>query len=201
MESNNSTFSDAQSQQTELPPSSRQKERFPIKPSLSQIKKGVSEVYRIFKFLNYYRNYIPRLSERFSPFFKLLEETSKLYVPTTLVEAFTNLNKLLENSCQLVLKQPLNNKQLVVVSDASYTAAGYAIMIEDAPNQKLQPKRKTYAPVVFGSKSFNSTQTKMSINAKEFFSINFAIVEFGYLMWGSTFPVIAFTDNSSVLDQ
>ena len=68
-------------------------------------------------YLNYYRNYIPRLSERVSPFFKLLKETSKFYVPTNLVEAFTNLNKLLENSCQLALKQPLKNKQLIAMSD------------------------------------------------------------------------------------
>ena len=38
----------------------------------------------------------------------------------------------------------------------------------------------------------------MSIYAKEFLSINFAFVEFGHLMWGSTFPVIVFTDNRSV---
>ena len=29
------------------------------------------------------------------------------------------------------------------MSDASFTAAGYAIMIEDDPNQKLQSRRKT----------------------------------------------------------
>ena len=89
----------------------------------------------------YYQNYIPRLSERISPFFKLLKETSNFYVPTSFVEALTNLNKLLENSCQLALKQPLKNMQLVVMSDASFTAAGYAIMIEDYPNQNLQSKR------------------------------------------------------------
>ena len=84
------------------------------------------------------------------------------------------------------------------MSDASFTAAGYAIMIEDDPNQKLQSKRKTFAPVAFGSKTFNPTQTKMSIYVNEFLSIYFAFFEFGQFMWGSTFPVIAFTDNRSV---
>ena len=41
-------------------------------------------------------------------------------------------------------------------------------MIEDDPQQKLQSKRKTYAPIAFGSKTFNPTQLKTSINAKEF---------------------------------
>ena len=84
------------------------------------------------------------------------------------------------------------------MSDASFTAAGNAIMIEDDPNQKLQSKQKSYAPIAFGSKTFNPTQTKTSIHAKEFLSICFAFVEFGHLMWGSTFPVIVFTDNRSV---
>ena len=171
-----------------------------VKNFLSKLRfpKSKKALQRYIGFLNYYRNYIPRLSERLSPFFKLLKETSKFYVPTNLVEDFTNLNELLENSCQLALKQPLKDKQLIIMSDASFTAAGYAIMIEDDPNQKLQSKRKTYAPIAFGSKTFNPTQTKMSIYAKEFLSIYFAFVEFGHLMWGSTFPVIVFTDNRSV---
>ena len=98
----------------------------------------------------------------------------------------------------MALKQPLKDKQLIVMSDASFTATGYAIMIEDNPQQKLQSKRKTYAPKTFGSKTFNPTQLKMSIYAKEFLAIFFAFSEFGHLMWGSTFPVMVFTDNRAV---
>ena len=35
---------------------------------------------------------------------------------------------------------------------------GYANMIEDDPQQKLQSKRKTYASIAFGSKIFNPTK-------------------------------------------
>ena len=144
-----------------------------VKDFLSKLRfaKSKKSTSALHWFLNYYRNYIPRLSERLSPFFQLLKETTKFYVPTNLVEEFTNLNKLLENSCQLALRQPLKDKQLIVMSDASFTAAGYGKMIEDDPNQKLQSKRKTYAPKAFGSKTCNPTQTKMSIYAKEFLSI------------------------------
>ena len=70
----------------------------------------------------------------------------------------------------MALKQHLKDKRLILMSDASFTAVGYAIMIEDDPQQRLQPKGKTYAPIAFGSNTFNPTQLKMSINAKEFFS-------------------------------
>ena len=131
-------------------------------------------------------------------FFKLLKETSKFYVPANLVEDITNLNTLLENSCRLALKQPIKHKQPIVMSNASFTAAGYAIKIGDDSNQKLQSSRKTYAPIAFGSKTFNTTKTKTSIYAKEFFSIYFTFVKFGHLIWGSTFPVLVFTDNRSI---
>ena len=84
------------------------------------------------------------------------------------------------------------------MTDASFAAAGHAIMIEDDPNQKLQSRRKTYAPIAFGSNTFNPTQIKMSIYAKEFLAIYFAFSEFGHLMWGGVSPVIVFTDNRSV---
>ena len=71
-------------------------------------------------------------------------------------------------------------------------------MLEDNSSKKFQSKRKTYAPIAFGSKIFYPTQIKMSIYARKFRSIYFAFVEFGHLMWGSTFPIIEFTDNRSV---
>ena len=51
-------------------------------------------------------------------------------------------------------------------------------MIEGDPNQKLQSKRKTYAPIAFGFKPLIPTQAKLSIYAKNYS----AFVEFGHLM-------------------
>ena len=39
---------------------------------------------------------------------------------------------------------------------------------------------------------------KCQFTQRNFFPIYFAFVEFGHLMWGSTFPVIVFTDNRSI---
>ena len=86
--------------------------------------------------LNFYRNYIPRLSEKLTPFFKLPKQTSQFSIPDTILEVFKNLNQQLEQSCKLAPKQPIKNKQLILMTDASFTAAGYAIMIEDEPDQK-----------------------------------------------------------------
>ena len=84
------------------------------------------------------------------------------------------------------------------MTDASFRSAGYALMIEDNPDQKIQSKRKTYAPVAFGSKVFSPAQLKMSIYSKEFLAIYMAFLEFAHILWETSKPTIVLTDNKSV---
>ena len=84
------------------------------------------------------------------------------------------------------------------MTDASFGAAGYAVLIEDDPNQKFTSLRKSYASVAYGSKIFIPAQIKMSIYAKEFLAIYFAFKEFGHIFWGAPKPVIILTDNKAV---
>ena len=41
----------------------------------------------------------------------------------------------LHRCCQLALRQPLPGKLLVLMTDASFQATGYALLIGDDPNQ------------------------------------------------------------------
>ena len=74
---------------------------------------------------------------------------------------------------------------------------GMLIRIEDNPDQKIQSKRKTYAPVAFGSKVFSHTQLKMSIYLTEFLAIYMAFIEFAHILWETSKPTIVLTDNKS----
>ena len=71
-------------------------------------------------------------------------------------------------------------------------------MTEDNPHQKIQSKRKTYAPVAFGSKVFSSAQLKMSIYSKDFLAIDMAFLEFAHILCETSKPTIVLTDNKSV---
>ena len=156
---------------------------------------------RYIGFLKYYRKYIPRLAERLTPFFQLLKTTdAKIKIPLTpdIMKEFREINEALDRCCQLALRQPLPGKQLVLVTDASFQAAGYAVLIEDDPNQKYTSTRKTYAPIAYGSKTYSPSQIKMSIYAKEVSAIYMAFKEFGHIFWGATKPVIIMTDSKSV---
>ena len=86
-------------------------------------------------------------------------------------ETFDSVNKALSDSCQIELKQINPGKQLVLMTDASFRSAGYVLMTEDNPDQKIQSKRKTYAPVAFGYEISFPAQFKVSIYSKEILTV------------------------------
>ena len=138
------------------------------------------------------------MAEKLNPFYKLLKTEEPINITSELNETFDSVNKALSDACELALKQPIPGKQLVLMTDASFTSAGYALMIEDNPDQKIQSNRKTYAPVAFGSKLFSPAQLKMSLYSKEFLAIYMAFLEFAHILWEATKPTIVLTDNKSV---
>ena len=81
------------------------------------------------------------------------------------------------------------------MTDASFSAAGYAVLIENDPLEKYTSTRKTFALVAYGSKTLIPTQLKMSIYAKEFLAI---FLTFRHIICGTLKLVIILTDNESV---
>ena len=155
-------------------------------------------LHRYLDFVNYYRNFIPRMAEKLNPFYNLLKAEVPINITSELNETFNSINKVLSDACQLALKQPVPEEQLVLMADASLRSAGYGFMIENNPDQKIQLKRKTFAPVAFGSKLFTPAQLKMSNYSKEFLAIYMAFLEFAHILWEAPKPAIVLTDNKSV---
>ena len=138
----------------EYKPQNKRNTNFLENTNFSKFPKSKKALQRYLGFLNYYRNYIPRLSEKFVPFLQLLKKDEKVLVTTELIEQFNEINQDLDRCSQLEIKQPLPNKQLVLMTDASFTATGYAILTEDDPNQKYTSVKKSYAPIAYGSNTF-----------------------------------------------
>ena len=68
---------------------------------------------RYIGFVNSYRNYLPRLAERLTPFLQLLETTDvKAKIPITpdIKKEITEINEALDRCCHLELRQPLPGK-------------------------------------------------------------------------------------------
>ena len=63
-------------------------------------KKGLQ---RYIGFVNYYRNYIPRLSEKIAPFHELIKSDKPVKIDQELISNFEAINKSLDNACGLWL--------------------------------------------------------------------------------------------------
>ena len=92
---------------------------------------------RYLAFMNYFRNYIPRMAEKLNPFYKLSKTEVPVNIISELKETFDSVIKALSYACELALKKPIPGKQLVLMTDASFRSGGYALMIEDHPDQKI----------------------------------------------------------------
>ena len=69
--------------------------------------KSKKALQRYLGFVNYYRNYIPRMAEKLNPFYKLLKAEVPINITSELKETFDSVNKALSDACRLALKQPI----------------------------------------------------------------------------------------------
>ena len=102
----------------------RQKQNVQTLLEKTKHSKSKKTLQRYLGFVNYYRNYVPKQSERLAPFYKMLKSDEKFVVSKDLVQQFEEINKALDKRCDLDLQQPLPNKQIVLMTDASFAAAG-----------------------------------------------------------------------------
>ena len=139
------------------------------------------------------------MSEKLQKFYVLLKLYYKITITEDLLDDYKAINTALTEACGLALKQPIKGRQYVIMTDASFRTSGYALMIEEKDDKKLTSKKKTFAPVAFGSKVFSPAQLKMSIYCEEFLAIYHAFLEYSHVLWEASLPTLVMTDNRSVL--
>ena len=98
----------------------------------------------------------------------MLKSVEKVVVLNELVQQFEETNRALDKFCDLALQQLIPNKQLAKLTDASFGAAVYAVLIEDDPNQKFTSIRKSYAPFAYGSKFFTRPDKDVHLRKRIF---------------------------------
>ena len=79
---------------------------------------------------------------------ELLKADAKITVSKELVDSFKETNASLAGACGLSLRQPKAGKQNVLMTDASFRALGYGLMIEKNGERKLLLKKNNSASSV-----------------------------------------------------
>ena len=110
-----------------------------------------------------------------------------------ITKCLATLQKDSEQACKVALKVPKANVQYVILTDVSFYAASYVLLIEDyATDQSGNNTRLTF---LFPSdiKIFTPTYPKLSIYSKEFLAVHFAFDTFAHILWGTTKTVLVLT--------
>ena len=123
---------------------------------------------RYLGFVNYYKTYIRRMAEKLSPIYKLLKAEVPMNIRSELKKTFDSVNKAPSDACELALKQTLPGKQLVLMTDASFGSAVYAIMIEDNPDQRPNQRGKRTHPSRLDQKSFPPHSSRCQFTQRNF---------------------------------
>ena len=182
-----------------ITPEGIQTENKKIEKFLKKLKMPATtkQVKRLVGFMQFWRDFIPNLGEKLLPFYKLLRK----HMHPTLTDAHDKHLEILKSdflkATELTLRLAKPGLQYVLLCDASYHGAGFVLMIEDHVKDQKN-KEKTYAPVAFGNRLFNTSQLKFSIYYKEFLGLYFAPDHFSHFLWGTEKPVIVLTDNRSL---
>ena len=163
--------------------------------STLKVPKTPKQIRKFIGFFQYFRAFIPKLGEKLLPFYKLLRQENETVLTSEQHKRIDELRKDLEQACDLSLRLPTSSAEYVILTDASFYAAGFVLMIEHYITDQAGKTYKTYVPVSFGSKIFTPSYLKLCIYAKEFSAVHFAFENFAHILCGCTKPVLVLTDN------
>ena len=109
-----------------MSPNREKVEKFISKLKMPQNRKQVK---RFIGFLQFFRSFLPNLSEKLVEFNSLLRHDVEFVIKDIHRSRLEQLKKDLIQACDVHLHLPLPGRQSVIMADASYYAAGYVLMM------------------------------------------------------------------------
>ena len=142
---------------------------------------NIKELQHFIGVINFYRRFLPRLSETQSSLYTLLKKDQAFNWTEDQEHAFQQTKDLLASNN--FLGHPDWNKPFVLSTDASSKAA--AAVLEQFLDDPKQPR-----PIAYWSKAFNQTQRNYSASDRELFAMYHAIKNFRSYLLGTKFVVV-----------
>ena len=139
-------------------------------------------------FCNFFRRHIKAFSEIAAPLYGLTKKDAVWSWNSTHQAAFGQLQQAV--IAEPVLRLPDWNKQFVLVTDCSATAAGAALM-QDYEGQGL-------LPVAYWSQSLRKAELNYPARELEAFALVKAVQHFRHYLWGAPFSIRCLTDHRSL---
>jgi len=144
--------------------------------------KDKKELQRVLGLINYFRNFIPNLSEITASVRDLLKEKNEFVWEAHHTECLNKIKNILMSSP--LLSNINMKKEIVIQTDSSKSGLGCCLM-------------QDHKPVCYASSSLNESEINYSQTEKEFLAVVFACKKFHNLIYGK--KVIVQTDHKPIV--
>jgi len=141
------------------------------------------EVRHVLGLINYYRRFIPNISEKLYPLINLTKANTKFFWSEDCEKAFQDIKKEMKSDRILTHFDP--NLPLILATDASQHGIS-AILSHIYPDGSERP-------IAMASRTLNTSEMKYSIIMKEALAIYFAVKRFYTFLYGQHFTL--YTDH------
>ena len=111
------------------------------------------QVKRLIGFAQFFRNFIPNLGEKLISFYQLLRKGADFEAKETHYNALETVKKDLLEATEMTLRLPKHGLQYVLLCDASYSGAGFVLMVEDYVTGKQSKEKKSMLPYLLDHNS------------------------------------------------
>ena len=141
---------------------------------------NVTELKSYLGLLNYYGKFLPNLSTKLQPLYKLLKKDCRWHWSEEQEKAFSSTKQFLESDSLLVHYDP--NKELIMACKASPYGIGAVI------SHKLEDE--TEKPIAFASRTLSEAEKGYSQVEKECLAVIYGIKKFHQYVYGRHFQIV-----------
>ena len=152
------------------------------------VPKNLTDLSRWIGLVQYYRRFIPKMSDLLAPLNILKKKNVKFVWGSKQQDSFEACKKIMQT--EPVLRHPDFTRSFVLYTDASEIGIGGVLSQADKEEEAL------IHPIYFGSKSLNSAEKNISAYEKEFLAIVYFIHFFKTYLMGHHFVV--YTDHKAL---
>ena len=114
-----------------------------------KMPKTLKQIRRLIGFVQFFKSYIPNLTNQLRPFYPLLQNDNAIIITHEHEKALEEITFSLKKSCARILGIAQKNLQYIILADASRYAARYVLLIESYFENQAGKKINSFAPVSF----------------------------------------------------
>ena len=140
----------------------------------------VKQVERLTCFTQCLRTFIPKLTAKLLPFYKLLRRDVKFRIEKGQLDNFETIQNDLLKAATTTLRLAKPNQNYVIIFDAIHHSISFVLMIGDYLEKPNDKETKTYAPASFGGSMNRNAKCHFVVRSFQLCILHWTLSHFSF---------------------